>query len=221
MEKISLYGVVLSPYVRKVRLALDFKGVDYEKIPVMPIPGADKPAEFLENSPLGKIPLLRVNDDYLADSTIMCAWLERAHPEPVLVSADPMQAAKTLWFEEYMSSKMAPAIGGHLFAELVLAKNVFGREPIQADIDLALGTEIPAIFDYLTEQLKSDYLMGDSVTLADIAVGSQFLTLSHCNYVCDAAVWPEVAAYIERMMGLEIFKNALSEEQQFLQAFGS
>jgi glutathione S-transferase len=221
MEKISLYGVLLSPFVRKVRLALNFKGIDYEIIPVYPIPGAEKPVEFLANSPLGKIPLLRVNDDYLADSTIMCAWLERAHPEPALVSVDPMLAAKTLWFEEYMSSKMAPAIGGHLFVELVLAKKVFGREPIQADIDLALGTEIPAIFDYLTTQLKSDFLMGDTVTLADIAVGSQFLSLSHCNYVCDGSIWPEVAAYIERIMGLDIFKNGLKDEQQFLQAFGS
>ena len=221
MEKISLYGVLLSPFVRKIRLALNFKGLDYEIIPVYPIPNAEKPVEFLANSPLGKIPLLRVNDDYLADSTIMCAWLERAHPEPALVSVDPMLAAKTLWFEAYMSSKMAPAIGGHLFVELVLAKKVFGREPIQADIDLALGTEIPAIFDYLTTQLKSDFLMGDTVTLADIVVGSQFLSLSHCNYVCDGSIWPEVAAYIERIMGLDIFKNGLKDEQQFLQAFGS
>ena len=111
---------------------------------------------------------------------------------------------------------MVPAISGHLFAELILAKNVFGREPVQAEIDMALNTEIPQIFDYLTTQLKGDYLLGDQFSFADLVVGGQFITLQHCQYQCDASKWPLVAAYIERILSLDIFKSTIEEEQAFL-----
>lgn len=218
MTDIALYGAILSPYVRKVRLALDFKGLDYEKVVVIPVPGAEKPAEFEANSPLGKIPLLRSGDTYVPDSSVICAWLEREFPEQALLPQDNAMAARALWFDAYMGSNMVPVIGGHLFAEVVLAKAVFGREPIQSDIDAALNVEIPEIFDYLESELLSDYLVGDSVSLADISVGSLFLTLEHCQYQYDAGRWPKVVAYMERLMALPIFANALQEEKAFLAA---
>jgi glutathione S-transferase len=219
MTNISLYGVILSPFVRKVRLALDYKNIEYEKIPVMPMAGMEKPPEFEANSPLGKVPLLRVGDDYISDSSVICAWLEREHSQPQLLPVDNIAAARALWFEEYADSQMVPVIGGHLFAEVVLAKAVFGRDPIQDDIDTAITTEIPAIFNYLESQLSSDYLVGDRLTLADIGVGSLFLTLSHCGYEWDENLWPKVVAYAQRLMNSEIFATALEEEQQVLATF--
>ncbi|GAA5317873.1 MAG: glutathione S-transferase family protein [Candidatus Pelagadaptatus aseana] len=218
MADISLYGVILSPYVRKVRLALDFKGVAYESVPVFPIPGAEQPPEFKANSPLGKIPLLRSGETFVPDSSVICAWLEREVPQPALLPEDNALAARALWFDAYMASKMVPVIAGHLFAEVVLAKAVFQRDPIQSDIDAALNVEIPEIFDYLESELSGDYLVGDGITLADIAVGGMFLTLAHCGYEHDAGRWPNVVAYKDRIMAEPVFANALAEEQAFLAA---
>ena len=59
MSKIKLYGIPFSPFVRKVKLVLDFKNLDYELVHVVPrMP--DQDAEFVQNSPLGKIPMLKV-----------------------------------------------------------------------------------------------------------------------------------------------------------------
>ena len=52
---IKIYGVHGSPFVRKVLVALDFKGIPYEIVPQMPFSG-DK--EYLKINPLGKVPTL-------------------------------------------------------------------------------------------------------------------------------------------------------------------
>jgi glutathione S-transferase len=220
MSQITLYGVQVSPYVRKVALALAFKGIEYQLVPVVPI-GDDQPALFKENSPTGKIPLLQVGDDFITDSAIICYWLEREFPEVPLLPANNLLAAKALWFHEYANSTMSPVISGHLFAEVVLAPTFFKREPIQSDIDTALETEIPEILDYLTAQLSGDYLVGDSMTLADIAVGGLFIPLQLCDYQIDSDRWPEMAAYNHRLLSSELFKNALTLEKQILASLQS
>lgn len=218
MDKITLFGVHISPYVRKVRLALAFKGIEYEHIPIIPF-GTDQPAEFKENSPLGKIPLLKVGKSYIPDSSIICAFLEREIPSPALLPLNSILITRAQWFEEYADTFMVSSIGGHLFAEKILAPLVFKRAPIQSDIDKALNEEIPKIFDYISSELKGEYLLGDQLSLADIAVCSVFTSMHHCEVYCDADKWPSVAAYIDRVTSLDFFKKIVAEEQLILKSF--
>ena len=50
----KLYGVPISPFVRKARVALELKGLEYELVDNI-YPGTKSP-EYLAISPLGKIP---------------------------------------------------------------------------------------------------------------------------------------------------------------------
>lgn len=219
MKNITLYGVEPSPYVRKVRLALAFKGIAYEQVSVVPF-GDAQPQEFKDHSPLGKIPLLSIGDDYISDSAVILDFLEREFPTPALLPADNVAAAKALWFCEYASSVMVTALGGHLFAEMYMARAFFNREPLQSDIDLAINEEIPAIFTYLEQQLGSDYLVGNEFTMADLCVGAMLVLVKHCKQSCDAERWPKVATYIDRVHSLDIFKQLISEEQNILRSYG-
>ena len=214
---IKLYGAIVSPYVRKVRLALAHKGLNYEQISVIPS-SPEKPAEFVANSPLGKIPLLQIDDIWLPDSGVILAYLEHSRPEHGLLSADPKLAARALWFEEYAGSHMASVIGGHLFAELILAPHFFNRASNMEEIELARTQEIPAIFDYLEAQLIGDYMLGKDFGHADLCLGTMFVTLDHCDEGCDSGKWPKTAAYIKRVVGLPIFQQVIAEEKSFLSA---
>ena len=69
----KLYGVPLSPMVRKVLLALEIKQVDHELVPVTPFM---KPEGFEKISPLKKIPAWEGDKVTLADSTVICEYLE-------------------------------------------------------------------------------------------------------------------------------------------------
>lgn len=212
---IVLYGASLSPYVRKVRLALTFKGLDYQQIPVIPI-GDDQPEEFKKNSPLGKIPLINIDDMWLPDSSAILAYLERSRPETPLLSSDPKQAARALWYEAYAASHMVSVIGGHLFAEVVLAPAFFGRESNLEEIELAKTVEIPEIFDYLESVLDSNYLVGESLGHADICVAGTFVSMHHCGVYCDTSKWPKTAAYIKRVTNDPVFLPIIEDEQAFI-----
>ncbi len=216
---ITLYGAHISPYVRKVRAALDFKGLDYEHVFVVP-KGDDQPPEFKAHSPLGKIPLLRDGDTYIADSSVICTWLEREYPEKALLPKDNRAAVKALWFEEYADTAMTTAMGGHLFAEVVLARLMFNREPIQADIDKAVNEELPAIFDYLEREIEGEYLLASGLSLGDIAIGSIAVALVHSQYSCDAARWPKTAAYLQGLHRSALFANIIEDEKRLLASFG-
>jgi len=217
MEKLTLFGAHLSPYVRKTRLVMAYKQITYKHIPVIPF-GSDQPTEFKENSPLGKIPLLKVGERYIPDSSVICLFLEREVPTPTILPSNSYDAARVQWFEEYADSFMVSAIGGHLFAERILAPFIFKREPVQADIDQALNIEIPAIFDYLSGELQGDYLVGDQLTLADIATCSVFVAMHHCQVSCDKSKWPKLAEYIDRVTSLDFFQKVVVEEQMMLKA---
>ena len=69
-----LYGASASPFVRKVRVVLAEKGLAYEREDLIPI---NVSPEFRKISPLGKIPALRDGERTLADSSVICAYLER------------------------------------------------------------------------------------------------------------------------------------------------
>ena len=85
-EKPVLHGVNASPFVRKARVALAEKGIEYETVPVMPM---GQPAEYYEISPLGKIPCYVEGDFALPDSSVIIAYLERKQSEPRLYPETP------------------------------------------------------------------------------------------------------------------------------------
>ncbi len=215
MSELTLYGAHLSPYVRKVRLVLATKGLDYKHVIIVPFQ-KDYPEEFVAHSPLRKIPLLKDGDQYIPDSSVICQYLDKAYADTPVLPEDPAQLARSLWFEEYADSHMAAAIAGHLFVEKLLAKPVFNREPNEQEIALALEKEIPEIFDYLSAELQGDFLCGKEPSLGDLAVGGLFIAMHHCNVQCDAEKWPAMAAYIDRLMVLPAFKKIFQEEQMML-----
>ena len=77
-----LHGAPASPFVRKVRIALVEKNLPHELVPVVPFPPANATPEFRRMSPLGKIPALSDGDFAISDSSVICAYLERIHPQP-------------------------------------------------------------------------------------------------------------------------------------------
>src|SRR5688572_21652769 len=104
----TVLGVNLSPFVRKARVALAEKGIPYDLLPVFP-QAADE--EFRKISPIGKVPAFRDGDKGFSDSSVICLYLEKKHPNPPLYPADPYEYARALWFDEYADSAMVNVIG--------------------------------------------------------------------------------------------------------------
>ncbi len=205
----TLHGVGLSPFVRKVRVALAEKNVQYEHIPQVPF---GQPEEYFKISPLGKIPCLTEGDWALPDSSCIIAYLERVHPEPALYPSDPKEFGRALWYEEYCDTKLVNALTTVFFQRFV-RPNFFKEEADEEIIQKALTEELPPILDYLEGEIGDrPFLVGSHFSVADIAATSPFVNFAHGKEKVDNRRWPKVAAYVERIHSRPSYKPIIEEE---------
>lgn len=218
MAQPILYGVFASPYVRKTRLVLTHKGINYQHEQTMP---ASEDAAFRGVSPLGKVPAWQDDKVAFNDSSIIVQYLERFYPGAKVIPEDASGFVGALWYDEYADSTLIAVLAGKLFREIVLAERLFQREPDKAAIEEALGTEIPAFCDFLESRIAGrDYLVGDALSLADLAIGGAFLLLYHCGHEVDQAKTPEFSAYLQRLYTAEPFASIIREDVAGLKQFG-
>lgn len=197
-----LHGANISPYVRKVRVALAWKGIEYDNTQQNPW-GAGP--EYVAKHPLSKIPLWEEGELLLPDSSVILAYLEARYPEPALLPAEPGPRARALWFEEYADSMVTMTLAG-VFFERVVKPMVFKQEANPQVIDAALNQALPKVFDYLTECLGEDeYMVGGAFSIADIALTSPFVNFAIAGETVDAERWPQIAAWVRRIHSLPCY----------------
>lgn len=216
MNKPLIMGASLSPFVRKTLLFAHEAGIDFNF--KMTRPHDDDP-QFKAASPLGKIPAMVHGDVTAADSTVIMHYLHRAFNTSLLPS-DDQGFADALWWEEYADTVMTSHIILHLYAEVVMAKAFFNREPIQADIDKARNDEIPAICGFIESRLQHDFLVGDTISMADIAVGGIFIAMHHGGETIDADQYPNLAAWWSRVSQRPSFQQVINMDTTVMGKLG-
>lgn len=213
-----IYGGSVSPFVRKVRVMLAEKGLDYSIEQISPF---RPPPDFRDISPLGRIPAFRDTDlaepNHLSDSSVICDYLEHKFPAPALYPSDPYTRARALWFEEYADTIMAENIGRGFFFERFV-KRLMKSEPDETVCHRTLTEKLPPLFDYLEKELGDRrYIVGDEFSIADISVATMLVNFEHCGESVDAARWPKLAAYIGRIHARPSFETLIGEERPFVQ----
>ncbi len=208
----QVFGASVSPFVRKVLVFLAEKTLAVELDPVNPF---SPPDNYRETSPLGRIPAFRDGDKTLADSSVICAYLERRHPTPALMPADDYAYARALWFEEYIDSGFAPVAGGNVFRPLVILPMM--KQPVTADIRAEVARvvreDLAPMWDYLEGEIAArEFFVGDAFSLADISVASIHVNLLHAGVDVAADRWPQLAGFIGRMFARPSFRAIIDEE---------
>ena len=209
----TVIGAPASPFVRKVRVVLAEKKVPYDLEPVVPFA---LPPEFRKVSPLGKIPAFRDGDRTLADSSIICAYLEKKHPQPALYPADAYEFARALWFEEYGDSALTQNLTGTFFFQRIVGPMFLKQKTDEAALKKAEEQDLPPLFDYLQSQLDgSEFLVGNRFSIGDVGIATHFVNAAHAGFRLDAGRWPKLAAYVDRILGRPSFKSLIEEESKF------
>ncbi|MFW6359972.1 MAG: glutathione S-transferase family protein [Chroococcales cyanobacterium] len=200
---LELYQFELSQYSEKVRLILDYKGLEYRKIEVTPGVGQ---LELFQKSGQRQVPVLKDGNTFVADSTEIAMYLERKYPERPLIPVDPYERGLCLMMEEWadasiglnsrkaligavnknqnfrasMLPKGTPdivkSLVGAVPSELldVLGSGVgFGGEAVK-EAQNALKQDLEALSLILQDR---PYLVGDVPTLADLTVAGLSMTL--------------------------------------------
>jgi glutathione S-transferase len=196
---VRIIGSYLSPYVRKVLAVLDLKGLRYEIDPIVPFMGDDR---FTALSPLRRVPVLIDDRVTLADSTVICQYLDDRWPSPPLYPADVADRARARWLEEYADSRMGDVFIWGLFNHTVIAPAVWGTPRDLAAIERITSNEIPPVLDYLEAQLpEAGFLFGEP-GIADISIAVFLRNAAFARYRVDVARWPLTAALADRVLAL-------------------
>ncbi len=139
MSDLTLVSHHLCPYVQRAAIALSEKDIPFRRIY---IDLSNKPDWFNTLSPLGKVPLLRVEDHGVVfESAVIVEYLEDTQANP-LHPADPLDRARHRGWIEYASSILNDIVGLYSASTLeqfeakrLVLQNKFGR----LELELAAG----------------------------------------------------------------------------------
>lgn len=208
-----LYGSSMSPYVRKV---LAFAAEKDIVLASRPTGIDDQTPEFRAASPFGKMPALVDGDYGLADSSAIIHYLEAKHPEPPLIPADARTRGRAIWWDEFADTLLMGCLQ-KLFFNRVVAPVFLKRAGKPEVADSAELNELPPLLRYLEGQLPgTGFLVGEELTLADLAVASPLANLEHMGMTIDSGTYPRLATYVQRILSRPSFDGLLARERAFM-----
>ncbi len=106
MADLHLYSYQSCPFARRTRMTLIEKGLDFA---LTEIDVRNKPDNFNEISPYGKVPVLLHNGGRIYESAIINEYLDEVFPQPPLMPADPFSKAQARIWMDYCDSRFSDA----------------------------------------------------------------------------------------------------------------
>jgi glutathione S-transferase len=147
------------------------------------------------------MPALRDGDYTLPDSSAIVHYLEAKHPEPALIPSDPKLRGKTIWYDEFADTILV-SCGAKIFFNRIVAPRFLGKPGDLEAAEQAELNDLPPILDFLEKTVPTGdgYLVGNALTLADLAVASPFANFRHTKTNVDPGRYPRTVAYVDRIL---------------------
>ena len=162
-----LHDLSAGMHPHRVRIFMAEKGLSIERREVDAAGGANAMPDFLRLNPLGKLPVLELDDgSAIAESLAICRYLEALHPHPPLMGRTPQTAAHiemwTLRIDHELSQPIALAF---------VHSSDFYRGRVEQVPEVAGWARNRALqtMAWLDDELaERSHIAGDDYTLADI-----------------------------------------------------
>jgi glutathione S-transferase len=203
-----LHHLPLSPFSRKVRLALAEKRLPFdlrtEKV-------WERRPEFLEMNPAAQVPvLIDANGMVVPDSTVICEYLEDAYPDQKLLGATLAERVEVRRVVAWVDGKFAQEVTRNLVGEKLM-KRLLGRGEPSADVLRAGYANIRHHMLYLGWLVEGrGYLAGSALTLADLAAAAHLSCLDYIGDV-DWSVSDAVKEWYARVKSRPGFRPLLGD----------
>ncbi|MBN9117511.1 MAG: glutathione S-transferase N-terminal domain-containing protein, partial [Pandoraea sp.] len=188
----KLIGALASPYVRKVRIVLAEKKLDY-KLELENVWGDD--TRIQQSNPLGKVPCLVMEDgEAVFDSRVICEYLDTLSPVGKLIPPSGRERAEVRCWE-------ALADGVTDAAVQIRVEAMFHDEASrsQALIDRQRGKIDEALRAMALGLDERQWCASNRLTLADVAV---VCALGYLDFRFPEIAWrdahPNLADHFER-----------------------
>ena len=188
--------------MRKTRIALLEKGLQWETTWVDLAKGEQKKPEYLAINPVGKVPALIDDVVVVHDSTIINEYLEDKHPTPPLLPRDPAARARARSFEDYADAYLAPSL-------FKILTNLRKPEAERDHEKIKEGErEVRDHFVFLDRELAGRQFFAGTMSLGDVSFVPPLANYERAGYKIGPE-FPNLLAWWERMKTRPSFAASL------------
>ncbi|KAJ7953727.1 Glutathione S-transferase family protein [Quillaja saponaria] len=182
---LKLLGRWSSPYVMRVKIALNIKSLDYENFHETLNPKSDL---LLQSNPIyKKIPVLIHGDKPICESLIIVEYIDEVWSSaPSILPSDPYDRSIARFWAAYIDDKWFPSMKGIFIVEEQESKKQYIKQLEEVVVNME--------DTYLNISEGKDFFGGDRIGYLDIAFGC-FLG------------WMSV---VEELIGLKLIEEAKS-----------
>ncbi|TVQ18391.1 MAG: glutathione S-transferase family protein [Leptolyngbya sp. DLM2.Bin15] len=194
---LTFYYHPLSPFARRVWIALLEKGLAFEPV-VVNLNGDQFQPEFLALNPFHHVPVLVDGSLRILESLAILDYLEAQYPTPALSPQSPAAIAKMR------------------MVQMVATNELMSQLPpwVMNSGQPQVTEELQRILIFLSEQLgDAPFFGGDEISLADITVGT-VLPLLH-RLGLDFTDYPAIAAWHNLIIARPVWQQTNPDEASF------
>jgi maleylpyruvate isomerase len=225
----KLYSYWRSSCAWRVRIALHWKGIAHQIVPVHLLAdgGQQRQADYTVRNPMAQVPLLEIEPEphdpaqpgaqhgaqpgvqrgvqRIGQSLAILGYLEERFPEPALVPGDPYLRARARQLAELVASGIQPLQNLSVTQHL----DQLGQDS-KAWLQHWVGRGMRA-FDDTARDTRGEFCVGDQVSWADLCLIPQLYSAR--RFGIDLTEVPALLAIEERCQALDAFQRAAPEQQ--------
>ncbi|KAH8808372.1 hypothetical protein F5884DRAFT_791986 [Xylogone sp. PMI_703] len=206
---LKLYGSCFCPFVQRVWIALEAKGMQYQYVEVDPY---KKTQALLEVNPRGLVPALRHGNWVCGESTVLLEYLEEIGSRPHLPQNNACLRATCRFWADHINRKIVPA-----FYNLLQAQD-FNK---QVENTKALQDEIAKIVQACDDQ--GPFFLGPDLSYVDIQIAPWMIrfskVLKHYRGWPDPSPGTRWALWMEAVENNEHVKNTTSLDDLYIDSY--
>jgi glutathione S-transferase len=197
MSDVIVYGIIGSPYVRSVLVALEEKDIAYRLVRIGF--GEQRAPEHVARNAFAKVPVLDHDGFLLYETQAILRYVDQVFDGSALMPSDPRSAARV--------NQIAGIVDCYWFRHVMvgIAFNRLLAPLLKLPVDeAAIAAGVPHAIQCLgeLERLKGDraFMVGDSLSIADIMLAPQLAMVAMTPEVAGLMPsYPQLAAWLERM----------------------
>ncbi|CAJ2670584.1 unnamed protein product [Trifolium pratense] len=153
-EEVKLFGVVPSPFVTRVDIALNLKGVQYKFVEENLGNFSDTLIKY--NPVHKKVPVLVHNGKPVSESRVILEYIDETWKQNPILPSDPYKRALARFWSNFIDDKFSGALRK-------LASSLRAKESNQESIE-----ELEVVFQFLENELNEKFFGGEEIGIVDI-----------------------------------------------------
>jgi maleylacetoacetate isomerase len=210
MSRIILYDYYRSSACYRVRIALNLKGIDYEKRQVNLVDGDQNSREYRGLNPQGLVPMLDIDGHRLTQSLAIINYLDIRHPTPPLIPAAAAERAHVVAMAMTVACDIHPLNNLRVLKYL---KNELHQPQEEVDRWYAHWiSEGLVALEAMAAPKAGKFLFGDAPTEADVCLVPQLYNARRFNVPIDD--FPTLLRADENANSIEAFASAQPDRQE-------